>query len=167
MRSLIVCCIACLLLFSGSIAKAGGIDHFRTAEPSPVAWHANWIALPGEDGREYGVYYFRKHIELTAQPAKFLVHLSADNRYKLYVNGELVSLGPTRGDLYHWNYETVDLAPFLKPGKNIVAALVWNEADHRPEGQISFRTAFILQGDSPAEEILNTNESWKCIKDKA
>ncbi len=163
MRSFIACCLACLLFLSGPIAKAGAI----TAEPSPVAWHANWIALPGEDGRSYGVYYFRKHLELAAQPAKFVVHVSADNRYKLYVNGALVSLGPTRGDLYHWNYETADLAPFLKPGKNLVAALVWNEADHRPEGQISFRTAFILQGDSPAEELLNTDNSWKCIRDNA
>ena len=163
MRSFIACCLACLLFLSGPIAKAGAI----TAEPSPAAWHANWIALPGEDGRGYGVYYFRKHLELPAQPAKFVVHVSADNRYKLYVNGALVSLGPTRGDLYHWNYETVDLAPFLKPGNNLVAALVWNEADHRPEGQISFRTAFILQGDSPAEELLNTDNSWKCIRDNA
>ena len=163
MRSFIACCLACLLFLSGPIAKAGAI----TAEPSPVAWHANWIALPGEDGRSYGVYYFRKHLELAAQPAKFVVHVSADNRYKLYVNGALVSLGPTRGDLYHWNYETADLAPFLKPGKNLVAALVWNEADHRPEGQISFRTAFILQGDSPTEELLNTDNSWKCIRDNA
>ncbi|HEV2479176.1 MAG TPA: alpha-L-rhamnosidase N-terminal domain-containing protein [Puia sp.] len=161
MRCLYVCCLACLCVFFGPIAKAGAM----IVEPSPVSWHANWIALPGEDGRDYGVYYFRKHIELSARPAKFVVHVSADNRYKLYVNGELVSLGPTRGDLYHWNYETVDLAQYLKPGKNIVAALVWNEADHRPEGQISFRTAFILQGDSPAEELLNTDNSWKCIRD--
>jgi len=41
------------------------------------------------------------------------VHLSADNRYKLYVNSVLVSCGPARGDLYYWNYETVDLAPYL------------------------------------------------------
>lgn len=163
MRCLFVCCLACLCVFFGPIAKAGAM----ITDPSPAVWHANWIALPGEDGRSYGVYYFRKHLELSVQPARFVVHISADNRYKLYVNGELVSLGPTRGDLYHWNYETVDLAPYLKPGKNIVAALVWNEADNRPEGQISFRTAFILQGDSPAEEPLNTDQSWKCIRDNA
>ena len=100
-------------------------------------WHANWIAMPGDQGHDYGVYYFRKHIELTNKPTTFIVHVSADNRYKLYVNGTLVSLGPARGDIYHWNYETVDLAPWLTSGKNIVSAVVWNEADHRPEGQIS------------------------------
>ena len=130
-------------------------------------WHAHWIASPGGDGREYGVYYFRKDLQLTSKPDSFLVHVSADNRYKLFVNGNLVSLGPARNDLYHWNYETVDLAPYLKSGKNIVAAIVWNEADHRPEAVMSFRTAFLLQGNSPKEEVLNSNKSWKCIRDSA
>jgi alpha-L-rhamnosidase len=142
------------------------------ARPNPgvtpaTVWHANWIAMPGEDGRDYGVYYFRKSIELGARPDHFVVHVSADNRYKLFVNGTLASLGPARNDTYHWNYETVDLAQYLAAGKNIVAAVVWNEADHRPEAQISVRTAFIVQGDSPAEEVLNTNNSWKCFRDKA
>ena len=139
----------------------------QTQTPATTTWHASWIAAPGEDGRDYGVYYFRKHIDLPAKPDRFVVHVSADNRYKLYVNGVLVSLGPARSDPYHWRYETVDLAPNLKTGKNIIAAIVWNEADHRPEAQMSVRTAFIIQGNSPAEEILNTDDTWKCIKDKA
>lgn len=134
--------------------------------PDRKEWNADWIAAPNDPGNHYGVYYFRKTISLPAKPASFIIHISADNRYKLYVNGTLVSLGPTRGDYYFWNYETVDLASWLVAGKNTVAALVWNEAEFRPEAQISFRTGFILQGHSPAEEILNTNErSWKCIRD--
>lgn len=139
----------------------------NTPPAGPAMWNAEWIAAPGEGGRDYGVYYFRKRIELATKPGTFTVHVSADNRYKLYVNGTLVSLGPARNDTYHWNYATVDLAPFLVAGKNIVTACVWNEADHRPEAQISVRTAFIVQGNSPAEEILNTNNSWKCIRDDA
>jgi hypothetical protein len=136
-----------------------------TTTAQTPTWHAQWIAAPGEDGLSYGVYHFRKHVALPAKPDRFVVHVSADNRYKLFVNGTLVSLGPARGDTHHWNYETVDLAPYLVAGKNVVAALVWNEADHRPEGQISFRTAFVLQGDTPAEEILNTDNTWKCVRD--
>jgi len=96
----------------------------------------------------------------------FNIQVSADNRYKLYINGNIVSMGPARGDTYFWNYETVDIAPFLVAGKNSISALVWNEAQYRPEAQISVRTAFILQGKTDAEEILNTNETWKCICDK-
>lgn len=162
MRYLIALAITCITAFSGPAARAEVLSN----DPLP-SWHANWIAMPGDDGRGYGVYYFRKHIELAAKPANYMVHVSADNRYKLYVNGELVSLGPARGDPYHWNYETVDLAPYLTAGKNIVAALVWNEADDRPEGQMTFHTGFVLQGDSPAEEPLNTDKSWKCSRDNA
>src|SRR5690606_28173242 len=101
------------------------------------------------------------------KPETFPIHVSADNRYKLYVNGKLVSLGPARGDTYYWNYESLDIAPQLLAGQNTVTALVWNEAEYRPEAQITIRTAFILQGSSDKEEILNTNETWKCIKDSA
>lgn len=133
--------------------------------PVERPWNAQWIAHTYDNGMEYGIYYFRKNIVLSDKPATFIVHISADNRYKLFVNGTLVSLGPARGDTYYWNYETVDLAPYLSEGKNTIAALVWNEAQYRPEAQISVRTGFILQGNSPTEEILNTNETWKCIRD--
>ena len=128
-------------------------------------WNAQWIAAPNDNGTEYGVYYFRKNIKLDKKPAAFIVHVSADNRYKLFINGQLVSLGPARGDTYFWNYETVDIARWLLPGNNIIAAQVWNEAQYRPEAQISVRTGFILQGNTPAEEIVNSNDSWKCIRD--
>jgi len=140
------------------------------AQPAdlPIAakpWNAFWINARNETGRDYGVFYFRKTIDLAAKPATFFVNVSADNRYKLYVNGQLVSLGPARGDTYFWNYEHVDLAPYLAAGKNVVAAQVWNEAEARPEAQISLRTAFILQGATAAEEALNTNNSWKAMRD--
>jgi alpha-L-rhamnosidase len=138
-------------------------DHTVLSKP----WNAHWIAPPNDPGREYGVYYFRKSIDLAAKPVSFSVKVSADNRYKLYVNGTLVSVGPARGDTYYWNYETVDLAPYLVAGKNTVAAVVWNEAESRPEAQISLRTAFIMQGNTANEEMLNTDASWKCLQDKA
>lgn len=130
-------------------------------------WNANWICAPNETGRDYGVYHFRKTLNLATKPATFFVNVSADNRYKLYVNGTLVSLGPARGDTYYWNYEHVDIAPYLVSGKNVVSATVWNEAEWRPEAQITLRTAFILQGATAAEEVLNTNNSWKATRDKA
>lgn len=40
-------------------------------------------------------------------------------------------------------------------------------ATPRPEAQISERTAFILQGDTEKEEILNTNNTWKGTRNKA
>lgn len=130
-------------------------------------WEAEWISVPESNPTGYGVYYFRKHIELSKVPNTYPVYVSADNRYKLVVNGQQVSLGPARGDLNHWNYETVDLAPFLRKGSNVIAAQVWNEGELRSEGQISFRTAFILQGVTSEAQVINTNETWKCIQDSS
>src|SRR5688572_6502019 len=128
-------------------------------------WSAFWIHVPGEPEHDYGVYKFRKSFDLSKKPTSFIVHVSGDNRYKLYVNDQLVSHGPARSEIFHYNFETVDLAPYLHTGKNQIAATVWNFGKHRPEAQISYRTAFILQGNSPTEEVINTNRSWSCIRD--
>ncbi len=110
-------------------------------------WDAQWIAAPEASPHAYGVYHFRKTFLLNNKPASFVVHVSADNRYKLFVNDTMVSLGPARADLFHWNYETVDIAKYLRAGVNVIASVVWNYGDYKPEHQISFRTGFILQGD--------------------
>src|SRR5215467_13911686 len=94
-------------------------------------WHASWVAVPGESTTEYGVYLFRKSFNLSKKPDSFYIRVSADNRYKLYVNEKQVSLGPARGDLEHWNFELIDIAPFLHTGSNILAAEVWNEGKWR------------------------------------
>jgi len=128
-------------------------------------WDADWVAVPGAGETTPGLYLFRKTISLESVPAKFEMRVSADNRYKLYVNETLVSLGPALGDIQHWNYETVDLAPYLKAGENIVAAKVWNEGDLKAVSQFSYRTGFLLQGTDEETKALNTDTTWKCIQD--
>ena len=130
-------------------------------------WPARWISVPQEDNG-YGVRHFRKTFDLDKVPSRFTVHVSADNRYKLYVNGRFVSLGPVRCDVLNWNYETVNLAPWLREGKNVIAAVVWNFDKNRPVAQMSFgRTEFLLQGDTEAESVVNTDNSWVCMKNGA
>ena len=131
-------------------------------------WKAGWISVPDIQRNSYGVYHFRKTIELDNAPQKFVVHASADNRYKLYINGQLVSLGPARSDVYNWAFETVEIAPYLKAGKNTISSVVWFYAEQAPVAQMSFNQAgFILQGDGPAEQIVNTNNTWKCISNNS
>ncbi|WP_338877372.1 alpha-L-rhamnosidase C-terminal domain-containing protein (plasmid) [Spirosoma sp. SC4-14] len=137
------------------------------AELRQKPWSAKWIAVAGEPAQEYGVYHFRKQINLTGKPNSFVVHVSGDNRYKLFVNGQLASLGPARGDIHHWVFETIDLAPFLKEGTNTVAAVVWNFGRQGPAAQTSLRTGFILQGNSERERILDTSPAWKGIRNPA
>ncbi len=130
-------------------------------------WRAHWISVEGASSGGYGVYLFRKTLDLSSKPEQFIIHVSADNRYKLYVNGTLASLGPIRGDLQHWHFHTLNIAGYLKAGINSISAEVWNEAEFRPEAQISLRTGFVVQGNTSAEEGINTNESWKGFQNKS
>ncbi len=155
-----------LVLFCLLLSHAAESQHAGFAVLNQE-WKASWIAVPDESPTGYGVYLFRKIISLPAKPDSFVIHVSADNRYKLFVNETQVSLGPARGDLEHWNYETLDIAPFLHAGRNLIAAQVWNEGAWRAEGQISLRSGFILQGNGSYEQLVNTNNEWKCTRDRS
>ena len=130
-------------------------------------WPAAWITAKDATATGYGVYLFRKQLTFSSVPDKFQIFISADNRYKLFVNGHFVSAGPARGDITHYNYSALDLAPFLKAGKNVISVQVWNEAEDRPEAQISLRTGLIIQGADAATQIINTNPSWKAVQDSS
>lgn len=131
------------------------------------SWSAKWISSAEGPQREYGIHHFRKTFDLAAKPSKFIIHVSGDNRYRLFVNGSAVCSGPARGDLYNWYFETIDIAPQLKPGRNVIAAMVWNMGAYAAVAQISNMTAFVMQGDTDAEKIVNTNRSWKTYTDSA
>jgi len=130
-------------------------------------WRASWIAVPGAPATAYGVYHFRRRFELPAKPERFVVHVSADNRYQLFVNGRRVAWGPARGDLFHWRYETIDAAPYLEPGGNVFAAVVWNFGEMAPEAQVTLQTAFLVEGDTDAERMVDTGPDWKCARDES
>jgi alpha-L-rhamnosidase len=127
-----------------------------------ATWRARWIGAPGMQPEAYGVYHFRRTFELAAKPARFIVHVSGDNRYQLFANGKRVAWGPARGDLFHWRFETVDLAPYLDAGRNVLAAVVWNCGELAPEAQITLQTGFVLQGDG-----VETGPAWKCVRNEA
>jgi hypothetical protein len=132
-----------------------------SADPTRQHWTAEWIAHPTAPLREPGVFHFRKIIHLDQEPAHFPVEVSADNHFQLYVNSKRIGEGPSKGDLPHWRYETFDLAWALHAGDNVVTATVFNFGVYAPLSIISERTAFLLQGDTSAEAILNTNASWQ------
>src|SRR4051812_7548204 len=123
-RILLTFLIAMLLSVNLVIAQPPGEDIVQKP------WKAQWITGPGQpinrfnassdlSLKDYGVLKFRKVITLSGKPASFIVNVSGDNRYKLYVNGKQVSQGPARGDLYFWNFETVDIASNLVAGDNV------------------------------------------------
>ena len=113
------------------------------------------------------MYHFRKTFELGDVPGSFIIHVSADQRYRIFVNGKAIGLGPARSDPQHWMFDTYDLAPHLQKGKNCIAAQVWYMGEHAPYAQMTVESGFIVQGQSDAEKIVNTNNTWKAYINKA
>ena len=128
-------------------------------------WKAQWITSPSAPQRDTVVLHFRKVIELTAVPEHFVVHVSADSLFLLCVNQREIGRGPARSDLAHWKYEAYDLAAFLRPGRNEIAATVWS-LGVSTGAQISDRTAFVLSGVSPEASVADTDNSWEVAEDK-
>lgn len=140
----------------------------QTAPGFAAAPRASWIAPPGTPPDSFVVFHARRAVELPERPAHFVVHVSADNRYRLLVNGAEVSSGSQRADVPHWRYETVDLAPYLHAGRNVLAAVVWSWGYARPVAQHSYRAGFAVQGDGPREAALvNTGPGWRLLRDSA
>jgi hypothetical protein len=67
---------------------------------------------------------FRKTFDLKEKPRSARLDLFADARYILWVNGTYVERGPARFQPNGPEYDTVEIAPFLREGRNSVALLV-------------------------------------------
>jgi len=69
---------------------------------------------------------FRRRFTLAGDPARQVrqarLHLFADTRYRLWVNGEVVAYGPARFIPSHPEYDSVDLRPWLRKGRNALVA---------------------------------------------
>ena len=108
---------------------------------------------------------FRKSFELKAKPEQpARLDIFADSRYLLWVNGEQILRGPCRFNPKRPEFDSLDVAPFLRPGKNVLTVLV-----HHYAGAVNGRimqhapglTARLAVG---GKEILRTDTSWRCSK---
>lgn len=136
--------------------------------PPDRSYNASWIRHPETMDGNYAVVLFRKTITLDKKPGSFIIHVSADNRYRLFVNGIYAGKGPAKSDLAHWYYETYDLASQLREGTNVLAAEVVNFGPKRTYSQFAARTDFFVQGHSSLESAVNTTPgTWMTTLNEA
>ncbi len=157
----------------------------------PFVQGASWIwsaegthaAPPPEASTpsHYQVRLFRRRFHLSqGGRATLTVHVSADSRYLFFCNGRLIGRGPAKGDVNHHFYETFDLTPGLRPGENVLAALVldMSRVAHRPAllgapcSVMTYAGGFVLEGavrgpDGTTGEDLSTDGRWKVAVDRA
>ncbi|MEO6243787.1 MAG: family 78 glycoside hydrolase catalytic domain, partial [Opitutaceae bacterium] len=149
----------------------------------PFTQSSSWIwsaegthAAPAPENAtpsHYQVRMFRRTFEIPAgdYSAKTReVQVSADSRYLLYCNGTLLGRGPAKGDVNHHFYETFDLGPHLRAGRNVLAALVLDMSlvAHRPTqlgapcSVMTYAGGFVLDGGE-----LSSDGKWKVAVDTA
>ena len=134
--------------------------------------NTHWIWAPGikeyVEEKPYLVY-FRKEVVLEREINRRMIRISADTRYKLYINDRLINVGPAKGDDKVWYYDELEVTPFLKTGKNTIAVEVLRYPLKSRDGNYSlFRThtpGLYLEDISEQAAPSTTftaDESWKC-----
>ena len=131
---------------------------------------ASWVSHPSMKGGEDTAVLFRNTFEINDLTQDFIINVSADNHYYLYVNGKFVTHGPQLSDIKHYKYETLNLRDYLVKGKNSIALKVINFGKRRFLGMQSIFTSLMVNGVSKNAKLINTtgfNDSWVCAIDKS
>ncbi len=121
-----------------------------------------WVGHPEHVGQTPVVVAYRRSFKLDA-PQRVRIHVSADERYELFVDGRRQGRGPERGDKQNWFYETYDLD--LPAGEHLIIARVWWLGKDAPSAhaQVTVRPGFFLMGEGAHRELLSTGMSdWQC-----
>ena len=87
-------------------------------------YDALYIWDDAEAGGRNRYVLFRHAFTLEVAPATGSLHLFADTRYRLLLNGVTLGHGPARFAVDGPEYDTYDLAPYLHAGDNVIAVLV-------------------------------------------
>lgn len=85
---------------------------------------AQWIWCRGEEKPRNFYLYARKSFLLEGPPRRGAIRITADSRYQLWVNGVQIARGPARCDPRWQCLDEWDIAEALRPGENVIAALV-------------------------------------------
>ena len=106
---------------------------------------------------------FRKPFKLDRVPTRAPFFITADQSYRLFVNGKFVCRGPARGFQSHWPFDEADIAPFLKAGRNLIAIHAYNPGRSTYQ-YISHGIAGLLAAGEWGKTDVRTDGSWKCTR---
>lgn len=121
-------------------------------------WPFAWVAHPDATQTPI-VAAYRLRFTLDAA-ARVRAHVSADERYELFLDGARIGRGSERGSPDLWFFETYDLD--LAPGEHTLVAQVWSLGALGPEAQMSVRHGFLFAPEGDLGELLGTGRAaWE------
>ena len=144
---------------------------YRPEGRKPSAWRGRWIWLAGDPRPAAAL--FRKEIALAEAPARVHAWISADRKYRLYVNGRLASRGPVDigmdyagGSTHRWFYDCRDLTAYFHKGRNAISAEVFREwpigfTASRGRPGLLFEAEAALPGNG--RRVIASDSSWRGI----
>lgn len=97
------------------------------------------VGLPCDEHRNRHIL-FRKKFNLSQNATEAKIYISADDYYKLYINGNFIGQGPAPSYHFRYNYNVIDVTSFLVAGENTIAVhtlyqglinRVWQSGDNR------------------------------------
>ncbi len=110
-----------------------------------------------------GYALFRKTLTLSKVPEKAPLFITADQSYRLFINGRFISRGPARGFQRKWPYDQIDISAYLKRGANILAIRAYNPGCGNFQ-YISEGFAGLLVAAQWGSTKITSDASWKCIR---
>ena len=108
---------------------------------------------------------FRYDFELKKPLSEAPLHLTADQSYRLWINGKYVCRGPVRGHQKNWFFDTVDVAPHLKKGHNFIAVEAFNPGISTFSYHFEDRAGFLCAARwEDGTEIFTNRDSWTMFR---
>lgn len=153
---------------SSAATAVGARAIMPASAPRPGGYPGHWVGRFIWDGGEPRPFHafraFRRTFTLAAPPAEAALHITAADRYVLYVNGVYLGHGPARSVGPQWmSYDSHDVTPHLRAGSNTLAVLAYVHGC-RNSWSANQRAGLFAQLEwrSAADEahVLGTDASW-------
>ncbi|QMV41235.1 alpha-L-rhamnosidase-related protein [Cohnella cholangitidis] len=133
-------------------------------------WTAKWIWVREQDRGNNQYVEARKTFSLQTLPERSIVRITANQEYKLFVNGAEVGRGPSPCDNGSQYFDTYDVASRLKPGNNAIAITAYNFGDdvivtgqrQGPGGLLCQLDLYSGFESALPERVLASDADWKC-----
>jgi len=121
---------------------------------------AAWVWHPDAVDGQLAVVRFTLAVDLPGELTT-RVHLSADQRFEWFVDGQRIGMGPDRSDLAHWSFHSYDLA--LSAGRHEIVVVAWWLGGLAPVAQVGWRAGFVFAAqDAAMAEVFDTGRApWR------